>query len=50
MQGDLMNKKSSSDVNTGQAYRSEEDFLFGQITASQLQEFKVIKFNKKNKP
>jgi hypothetical protein len=26
-------------------YRQEEDFLFGQISASQLQEFKVLKLH-----
>lgn len=30
-------------------FKSEEDFLYGQISGSQLEEFSVIKFNEKGK-
>ena len=31
-------------------YKLEEDFLYGLVTGSDLQEWNVIKYNKKNKP
>ena len=31
-------------------YKNEEDFLYGQISGSGLEEFQVLKYNKKNKP
>jgi hypothetical protein len=33
-----------------QKYKQEGDFLYGHVSATQLEEFVVIKFNKKNKP
>ena len=32
-----------------QFFKKEEDFLYGQISGSQLQEFRVIKYNRKGK-
>ena len=32
-----------------QYFKKEEDFLYGQISGSQLQEWRVIKYNKKGK-
>ena len=31
-------------------FKHEEDFLYGLVTGSDLQEWPVIKYNKKNKP
>ena len=31
-------------------FKLEEDFLYGLVTGSDLQEWHVIKYNKKNKP
>ena len=31
-------------------FKLEEDFLYGLVTGSDLQEWSVIKYNKKNKP
>jgi len=44
---DFLEEEKKTDT---RAFKLEEDFLYGLVTGSDLQEWQVIKYNKKNKP